>query len=102
MEFSGFDWDEANRTKCRKHGVSTAEIEDLFAGVVFVAPDTKHSLYEERLKAIGVTKDGRGIFVAFTLRRRGEKVLIRPVSARYMHRKEVQFYEKETSDSHER
>jgi uncharacterized protein len=102
MEFSGFDWDEANRAKCQKHGVSIAEIEDLFERVVSVAPDTKHSLREERLKAIGVTKEGRSIFVVFTLRRRGEEGLIRPVSARYMHRKEVEFYEKETSDSDKR
>ena len=102
MEFSGFDWDEANRAKCQKHGASIAEIEDLFGRVVSVAPDTTHSLHEERLKAIGVTKEGRAIFVAFTLRQRGEEALIRPVSARYMHRKEVEFYEKETSDSDKR
>jgi uncharacterized DUF497 family protein len=102
MEFSGFDWDEANRVKCQKHGVSIAEIEDLFGRVVSVAPDAEHSLYEERLKAIGVTKEGRRIFVAFTLRQRGEETVIRPVSARYMHRKEVEFYEKETSDSDKR
>ena len=23
MEFSGFDWDDGNRAKCRKHGVSS-------------------------------------------------------------------------------
>jgi uncharacterized DUF497 family protein len=28
MEFDGFDWDAGNREKCRKHGVSTAEIEE--------------------------------------------------------------------------
>ena len=44
MEFSGFDWDEANRAKCQKHGVSIAEIEDLFGRVVSVAPDAEHSL----------------------------------------------------------
>ena len=27
---SGFDWDEGNKSKCQKHGVSIAEIEALF------------------------------------------------------------------------
>ena len=35
------------------------------------------------------------IFVVFTLRRRGDDILIRPISARYMHDKEVKSYEKE-------
>jgi hypothetical protein len=30
MEFSGFDWDEGNRAKCRKHGIPTEVIESLF------------------------------------------------------------------------
>jgi uncharacterized protein len=102
MEFSGFDWDEANQRKCQKHGVSIAEIESLFQQIVSIAPDPQHSRDEERFKAIGSTKAGRSVFVAFTLRRRGDETLVRPVSARYMHRKEVKSYEKETSHSHER
>jgi uncharacterized protein len=43
VEFAGFEWDDANRQKCRKHGVSGAEIESLFSGVVFIAPDIAHS-----------------------------------------------------------
>ena len=35
------------------------------------------------------------IFVVFTLRRRGDDILVRPTSARYMHDKEVESYEKE-------
>ena len=30
MEFDGFDWDDGNRDKCQKHGVSIGEIERLF------------------------------------------------------------------------
>ena len=37
MQVAGFDWDDGNREKCRKHGVSLAEIEALFHGVVRVA-----------------------------------------------------------------
>ena len=33
------------------------------------------------------------MFVAFTVRERGGMWFIRPVSARYMHRKEVEAYE---------
>ena len=101
MEFAGFDWDRGNRKKCQKHGVSIAEIESLFARVVKIAPDLPHSLTEERFKAIGNTDAGRNVLVAFTLRRRGESTLLRPVSARYMHQKEVAYYEKETSNPDE-
>jgi uncharacterized DUF497 family protein len=40
---SGFDWDDGNREKCQKHGVSIREIEGLFAGPVMVLPDAAHS-----------------------------------------------------------
>ncbi|NMG11314.1 hypothetical protein DP117_32385 [Brasilonema sp. UFV-L1] len=33
------------------------------------------------------------MFVAFTLRQKEEEILIRPISARYMHEKEVLRYE---------
>jgi uncharacterized protein len=101
MEFSGFDWDKGNRTKCQKHGVSVAEIESLFHRPLMVAPDLAHSSREERFMAVGTTDAGRHVFIAFTLRRRGQGTLIRPVSARYMHRKEVEHYEKETSKTEE-
>lgn len=35
------------------------------------------------------------MFIVFTFRRKGEEVLIRPTSARYMHKKEIEAYEKE-------
>lgn len=95
MEFDGFNWDHDNRDKCRKHGVSQAEIESLFRGTPLVGPDIEHSLAEERFRAIGVTAQGRHLFVVFTIRRRGEDILIRPLSARCMHRKEVEAHEKE-------
>jgi len=60
---------------------------------VTVAPDPEHSISEERLKAIGRTIEGRAILVAFTLRRDADRQLIRPISARYMHLKEIRSYE---------
>ena len=98
MEFAGFDWDNG---KCRQHGVSIAEIESLFEHVVWISPDVRHSAREERFKAIGSTGEGRNVFVVFTLRRRGGEIFVRPVSARYMHRKEVIHYEKATTRSQE-
>src|SRR5215210_5234243 len=89
----GFHWDSANREKCRRHGVSVAEIESIFANPIAVLPDPAHSRTEERFKAIGTTAEGRHVFVVFTLRGRNGASLIRPISARYMHRKEVEYYE---------
>jgi uncharacterized protein len=97
MRVAGFDWDEGNRSKCQKHGVSTAAVESLFYRPIAVLPDPLHSKSEERFKAIGKTARGRGIFLVFTLRTRRGKTLIRPISARYMHRKEMDYYEKETA-----
>jgi uncharacterized DUF497 family protein len=90
---AGFDWDEGNRAKCLKHGVSIAEIEALLRSEPHVAPDPRHSAAEDRFIAVGRNAQGRALFVAFTFRTRDGKRLIRPVSARYMHRKEVASYE---------
>jgi uncharacterized DUF497 family protein len=102
MDFARFDWDSGNVAKCQKHGVSIAEVESVFRGQVRIAPDLEHSLVEERLKAIGVSGAGRNVLIAFTVRLRGADRLIRPVSARYMHAREVAHYEKETSDAPKR
>ena len=53
LEADGFDWDDGIRTKCRQHGVSTAEVEEVFRGGPLVARDPKHSQTEDRLIAIG-------------------------------------------------
>jgi uncharacterized DUF497 family protein len=68
VEFDGFNWDSGNREKCQKHGVSIAEIKS------------------------------RKVFVVFTLRNHDDGVLIRPISARYMHKREVESYEKNYPD----
>lgn len=99
---AGFEWDLGNRQKCEKHGVSIAEIEELFGGAVAVQPDPAHSTGEERFKAIGQTAAGRHVFVAFAIRPRGEIRLIRPISARYMHRKEIEHYEAEAARAQKR
>jgi uncharacterized protein len=93
---AGFDWDDGNREKCRKHGVSIGEIEALLSHATSVAPDTSHSEDEQRFIAIGRNETGRPMFVAFTYRDRNGETHIRPVSARFMHEKEVLRYEKST------
>ena len=98
MQANGFDWDEGNGAKCEKHGLSTSVIESLFNRQLAVLPDTAHSQRERRFRAIGRTDKGRGVFLVFTLRRKGEELLIRPISARYMHKKEIDAYEKENPD----
>ena len=95
---AGFDWDKGNRAKCQKHGVSVAEVEGLFSRPLLIIPDALHSETEDRLWGIGKTASGRSVFLVFTIRERSGKRFIRPVSARYMHRKEVRHYEEENPD----
>lgn len=93
VKFDGFDWDDGNWPKCAKHGLSRMEIEAVFLNTpsVFAHPD--HSEDEQRLRAIGENDEGRKIYVSFTIRDKAGRYLIRPISARYMHRKEIERYE---------
>lgn len=99
--FDGFDWDAGNLEKCQKHGVSISAIEDLFTRPIAILPDPRHSVRERRLKAVGFTSEVRAIFLVFTMRRRGGRRLVRPISARYMHAKEIKAYEKAIADTEE-
>ena len=92
---AGFDWDSGNHAKCQQHGVSIPEIEGLFTRPVVLLPDGDHSATEKRFRAIGRTATGRHVFVVFTIRERTGERYIRPISARYMHRKEIASYEEE-------
>jgi uncharacterized DUF497 family protein len=92
---AGFDWDAGNRAKCQKHGVSAADIEALFSSALLIVPDATHSKTETRIRALGKTGAGRMVFLVFTVRLKGGRRLVRPISARYMHAKEVAAYEKE-------
>ncbi|HLA63069.1 MAG TPA: BrnT family toxin [Rhodothermales bacterium] len=89
---TGFDWDEGNVTKSvEKHGVSTAECEQVFFNApLLAAADPGHSSQEPRFFALGQTDAGRHLFVAFTLR----GTLIRPISTRDMSRRERAAYTK--------
>jgi uncharacterized DUF497 family protein len=98
MHFSGFDWSGGNVEKCQMHGVSIAEIESLFSGALAILPTESGSDLAGRAVAIGWTSEGRAVFVVFTLRPGVNGVLIRPISARFMHKKELRRYEKENPD----
>lgn len=91
---AGFDWDEGNCDKCQKHGVTITEIESVFASSPAIGPDAAHSTIETRFLAIGRASSGRHVFLAFTWREQNGARLIRPISARYMRAKEVQYYER--------
>jgi uncharacterized DUF497 family protein len=81
----------------RGHGVSIAEIESLFERTVLIGPDAAHSDAEQRFRAIGVSMKGRNVFLVFTWRTRAGQRYLRPVSARYMHKKEVAKHGKKIS-----
>ena len=94
--FSGFAWDDGNRRKCQKHGVQITEIEYVLAHAeTLVVPDPKNMQVEARFLAIGRTEKGHYTFVVFTPRQSGRATLLRPISARYMHRREIRKYEQE-------
>jgi uncharacterized DUF497 family protein len=98
VKADGFDWNAGNRLKCQKLGLSIAQIEHVVSHAeTLIVPDDKNSALETRFIAVGRTPEGRFAFVAFTLRVREGQLLVRPISARYMHEKEVARYEKESS-----
>jgi len=97
-EFSGFEWDEANREKSpRRHRVSWWECEEIFSNQpLYIVPDQEHSATENRFYALGRTHNDRLLFVVFTQR----KSRVRIISARDMSKKERKVYlEKARKDS---
>ena len=101
--FSGFEWDEGNRRKCQKHGLSIGEIEYVLAHAeTLITPDPKNPSGEPRFLAIGRTQEGRYTFVVFTPRQRAASARLRPISARYMHKREIRKYEQEIARAQKR
>ncbi len=91
MEITGFDWDDGNWPKCGKHGVSREEIEQVLLGKPAVMADPFPD--ELRMRAIGKTLAGRYVFLIVMVRESDGETKLRPISARYMHKKEVDHYE---------
>ncbi|SRR2546422_571000 len=97
-EFSGFEWDEANREKnWRRHKVPWWECEEIFFNQpLYVVRDQGHSAAEERFYGLGKTHNNRLLVLVFTHRRSK----IRIISARDMSKKERKVYlEKAQKDS---
>ena len=95
---AGFNWDDGNLPKCQRHGVTIEEIEAAFHGPMHVLPDPAHSTAEARYVGIGRSTSGRHLLIAFTYREIDMLRLIRPISARFMHAKEVRHYEAQIKD----
>lgn len=92
-----FGWDGGNVDKSyEKHGVTIQEAEEIFADKdLGVVPNIRHSSSEKRFIALGKTLKGKNLFVAFTRR----KTKIRVISARRMHKEEVDKYDKAKENS---
>jgi uncharacterized DUF497 family protein len=88
------DRDSGNSFKNEaKHGISRETVEAFFGRNVRVAPDPKHSRTEDRFLAIGRSPGERPMIVAFTVRAARGLKLIRPISARFMHAREIAKYD---------
>lgn len=95
---TGFDWDSGNARKNEKHGVSQSEAEQVFFKEPLVLlEDSGHSTHELRFHALGATEERRLLHITFTLRL--DNTRLRVISARDMHRKERDVYEKTNETS---
>jgi len=85
-----FEWDEGNINKnWDKHRVHYLECEEIFFNEPIMTKVEKREVsQEERVSALGVTNEGRFLFVVFTMRRGRISV----VSARDMNKKERKIY----------
>jgi uncharacterized DUF497 family protein len=86
-----FDWDDGNRNKNLKHGLSCEEIESLFRQdqFIFAGRIIEPAHTEWRGLILGQADSGRALTLIFT--RRGER--LRPISCRPMREGERRFYE---------
>jgi hypothetical protein len=96
---TGFDWNEGNSRKSTdKHDIGQAEAEQVFLNEpLFVLEDARHSQLEPRFHALGHTDAKRLLHITFTLRGSGK--LIRIISARTMHTKERETYDKKNKEN---
>lgn len=92
-DLTSFDWDKGNIDKnYHKHGITPNEAEEVFLDQwVAIKPDITHSHGEKRFIAIGMSSIRHVLFIIFTLRSKG----VRIISARIANKKERRIYEKE-------
>lgn len=91
MKVAGIEWDDGNWPKCGKHGVSQSEIEHVLRHMTFRIPDPFPD--EVRFRTAARSPEGRPVFVVYMHRLQDGKTYLRPISARYMHGKEIDRYE---------
>jgi uncharacterized DUF497 family protein len=49
LNVSAFDWDDGNRDKCQKHGLSTSDVEHVLVSARnLIVRDVQNSLAEDR------------------------------------------------------
>lgn len=86
---TGFEWDAAkNALNLAKHGISLEDAQDIFAGPILVAEDTRREYGEVRKLAIG-SLAGRIVIVVVYTEREGK---LRLISARKANRGERREY----------
>lgn len=92
QEVFTFEWDEGNNTKSlEKHGITCEDAESVFdqlEAIRALGEQTTPRVNEPRYGIFGITTTGKSVFVCFTLRGAG----IRIISAREMNRKERELY----------
>jgi len=91
MNIKGIDWDDGNTRHCQEHGVSIDEIEHVLQTMAFRIPDPYPN--EPRYRTAAETEQGRHVFLVFMYREKEDGLYLRPISARYMHKKEIEKYE---------
>ena len=96
-EPAAFEWDAGNREKnFHSHGVDWEEIEEVFFSErKLLLDDVLHSARESRYVLLGETREGRALFVVFTIRR----AKVRIISARDLNKKERTLYEEAHTNS---
>jgi len=88
----GFEWDKGNVEKnITKHGIKNIEAEEIFFNFNIVNYDEKHSINETRYFLLGITNEGKILFVAFTSRVNK----IRIISSRIASDKEREIFRRE-------
>lgn len=93
-KIEGFDWDQGNIDKnWKRHLVTNEETEEIFVNIPRVVLfDEKHSKFEKRYKALGLTNKKRKLSITFTIR----NYKFRIISGRDMNKKERSKYEEKT------
>ena len=87
MKIEGFDWDNGNKLKVQKHGVTIDEIEVFLLNNPIIYLDRKNSHDEIRYIAFDYFGN-KLLFISFTIRKIDGVHKVRVISARYAHKKE--------------